>query len=335
MHKTDTRTRIVIAALILVAMVAPFVAGTRNNYYLNILISYCYYGIMTVSLNLLVGYTGQISLGHGAFMAIGGYAYAILSKTFSFPMPLALVAALCISFLCGLLLGLACCKLNAIFLAIVTIGFARSVGLFLTNEGWLTGGANGFTGIRRLHIFGHRLSNFEFYYVALLALLLVFLVCYRLIYSKTGRAFQAVRTAPIAAAAMGINVNGYKFLVCGISAAMAGLAGILYALNINYLSPDIFNKTSVLLITMTVIGGLGSLFGPVLGTLVIGTMPELLRPFAEHLNGIYGVLIILVLRFMPDGIYGALNQLGALASRYYRSLKKGSAGKAPAGGGKL
>jgi branched-chain amino acid transport system permease protein len=328
MHKTSTRTRIVITALILVAMAAPFVAGTRNNYYLNILISYCYYGIMTVSLNLLVGYTGQISLGHGAFMAIGGYAYAILSKTFLFPVPLALLAALCVSFLCGLLLGLACCKLNAIFLAIVTIGFARSVGLFLTNEGWLTGGANGFTGIRRLHFFGHRLSNFEFYYVALLALLVVFLVCYRLIYSKTGRAFQAVRTAPIAAAAMGINVNGYKFLVCGISAAMAGLAGILYALNINYLSPDIFNKTSVLLITMTVIGGLGSLFGPVLGTLVIGTMPELLRPFAEHLNGIYGVLIILVLRFMPDGIYGAVNQLGALASRWYRSFKK-----APASGG--
>jgi branched-chain amino acid transport system permease protein len=309
MHKTNTRTRVVISVLILLALTAPFVVGTRNNYYLNILISDCYYGIMTISLNLLVGYTGQISLGHGAFMAIGGYAYAILSKTFGLPLPLALAVSLCISFSCGLLLGAACCKLNAIFLAIVTIGFARSVGLFLTNEGWLTGGANGFTGIRRMHIFGHRLSNFEFYYVALAALLLMFIVCYRLIYSKTGRAFQAIRTAPIAASAMGINVNGYKFLVCGISAAMAGLAGVLYALNINYLSPDIFNKTSVLLITMTVIGGMGSLFGPVCGTLVIGTMPELLRPFAEHLNGMYGALIILVLRFMPDGIYGAITQL--------------------------
>ena len=120
---------------------------------------------------------------------------------------------------------------------------------------------------------------------------------------------QAVRNAPIAAAAMGFNVNGYKFLVCGISAAMAGLARCIYAINLNYLSADMFNKTSITLLTMTVCGGMGSLFGPVLGTLVIGTLPELLRVFANYLDGIYGVMIIVVMLFMPQGIYGGLKDL--------------------------
>ena len=108
---------------------------------------------------------------------------------------------------------------------------------------------------------------------------------------------------------MGINVNGYKFLVCGISAALAGLAGCIYALNMSYLSADMFNKTSITLLTMTVCGGMGSLFGPVAGTLVIGTLPELLRVFSNYLDGIYGILIILVMLFMPEGIYGGIKNL--------------------------
>ena len=190
-----------------------------------------------------------------------------------------------------------------------TSGFAKAVTITITNEKWLTGGANGFTGIPKLTVFGHKFSNFELYYVALAVTLLVFLFCYRLIYSKTGRAMQAVRNAPIAAAAMGINVNGYKFLVCGISAALAGLAGCIYALNMSYLSADMFNKTSITLLTMTVCGGMGSLFGPVAGTLVIGTLPELLRVFSNYLDGIYGILIILVMLFMPEGIYGGIKNL--------------------------
>ena len=203
-----------------------------------------------------------------------------------------------------------------------TTGFARAVNLVIINEGWLTGGANGFTGIPRLVLFGKKLSNFGFYFVALAVFLLVCLVCYRLVYSRTGRAFQAIRMSPIAAEAMGINVSRYKFLVSGISASMAGLAGCLYALNLNYLSADMFNNTSVMLITMTITGGLGSLFGPVIGTLVIGTLPELLRPVSSHLNGVYGVLIILVMLFMPDGIYGAIRSGVDTLSQKISSKKK-------------
>ena len=309
MHKAKKSTWIIIGIMIAVALVAPLVAGPKNNYMMNILISYCYFGILAASLNLLIGYTGQMSLGHAAFMAIGGYAYAILNKTLGVHFLLAIIGAVAISFVCGLFIGLACSKLSTIFLAMTTSGFAKAVTITITNEKWLTGGAHGFTGIPKLTVFGHKFSNFELYYVALAVTLLVFLFCYRLIYSKTGRAMQAVRNAPIAAAAMGINVNGYKFLVCGISAALAGLAGCIYALNMSYLSADMFNKTSITLLTMTVCGGMGSLFGPVAGTLVIGTLPELLRVFSNYLDGIYGILIILVMLFMPEGIYGGIKNL--------------------------
>ena len=309
MHKAKKSTWIIIGIMIAVALVAPLVAGPKNNYMMNILISYCYFGILAASLNLLIGYTGQMSLGHAAFMAIGGYAYAILNKTLGVHFLLAIIGAVAISFVCGLFIGLACSKLSTIFLAMTTSGFAKAVTITITNEKWLTGGANGFTGIPKLTVFGHKFSNFELYYVALAVTLLVFLFCYRLIYSKTGLAMQAVRNAPIAAAAMGINVNGYKFLVCGISAALAGLAGCIYALNMSYLSADMFNKTSITLLTMTVCGGMGSLFGPVAGTLVIGTLPELLRVFSNYLDGIYGILIILVMLFMPEGIYGGIKNL--------------------------
>lgn len=323
MHKAKKSTWVVIGIMIAAALVAPFIVGRNNNYMMNILISYCYFGILAASLNLLIGYTGQMSLGHAAFMAIGGYAYAILNKTLGWHFLLAMIGAVVISFISGLFIGLACSKLSTIFLAMTTSGFAKAVTLTITNERWLTGGANGFTGIPKLTVFGHRFSNFELYYVALGLALLVFLFCYRLIYSKTGRAMQAVRNAPIAAAAMGINVNGYKFLVCGISAALAGLAGCIYALNLNYLSADMFNKTSITLLTMTVCGGMGSLFGPVVGTLVIGTLPELLRVFANYLDGIYGIMIILVMLFMPDGIYGGIKSLAEKVMKKTQTVKTG------------
>ena len=316
MHKIKKSTIISIGIVLIAALIAPLVLGPKNNYYMNILISFCYFGIIAASLNLLLGYSGQISLGHSAFMAIGAYAYAILNKTFQWHFIFAAIGAIAITFLCGLLIGLACGKLNAIFLAMATAGFAKAVTLIITNEGWLTGGANGFTGIPKLQIFGHRLTNFQLYYVALALTLIVFLICYRIVYSKTGRAFQALKTSPIAAAAMGVDVQRYRLLVCGISAAMAGLAGCIYAVNLNYLSADMFNKTSVKILTMSVAGGLGNLAGPAIGAVVMGALPELLRGFSSHLDGVYGALLIFIVIVMPDGFAGGMNHL-----KYYIKSK--------------
>jgi branched-chain amino acid transport system permease protein len=319
MHKTNKETWIVIAVVLVVLMIIPLFFGTRNNYLMNIMVAYCYYGIMAASLNLVNGYSGQMSMGPGAFMAIGGYTYAILSKTFGVPIPLALLLGICHSFIWGLFLGLACSKLSAIFLGIASMGFSTALALFINNEGWLTGGANGFIGISRLVLFGHRFNNFEFYYVALAAAVLMQLLCYRLVYSKTGRALQAIRASPLAASAMGINVNMYKYLICGISAAMGGIAGCIYALNLTYLSADVFNTGNIMFLTMNAVGGgMGNLVGPIIGTFLVGSLPELLRPFSNHLMGVYGVLIVLMMRFMPFGIYGAFRQIrGKILARMH------------------
>jgi branched-chain amino acid transport system permease protein len=308
-HKTSKETWIVIAVVLVIMILIP-IPFRRNRYIINILVSFCYFAIMSSSLNLVNGYSGQMNLGPGAFMAIGGYTYAILQKTVGLPIPLALFLAIFHSFLWGLVLGLACCKLTAIFLGIASLGFSTALTLFITNEGWLTGGANGFSQINRLVFFGHKLNNFETYYVALAVAVLILIFCYRLVYSKTGRALQAIRSSPVAAAACGIDVNKYKLMICGISAGMGGVSGCIYAVNLTYLSADVFNADNVMYLTMNAVGGgMGNLIGPIIGTFVIGPLRELLRPSANHLQGVYGVVLVLIMRFMPFGIYGAFRQV--------------------------
>ncbi|MGI6004329.1 MAG: branched-chain amino acid ABC transporter permease [Christensenellales bacterium] len=337
MEKVKKPTKIAVAVAILLMIVLPFVLP-RTNYYMNIITSFCYFAILASSLNLLLGYTGQISLGHSAFMCIGGYAYGIFCKMFDFPgsQLVGIVLAIVISFLIGLFIGVACSRLNAIFLAMATVGFARAVSAFIVNEKWLTGGANGLTGIPRFQIFGiDKMKDYTFYlyFIALALAIVCILLCYRLVNSKTGRAFQAIKTSPIAAAAMGINVTGYKFLVCGISAGFAGLAGTIFAANLTYLSADMFNKMSVKLLTMTVAGGMGTIPGPLVGTLIMGTLPELLRPFANYLDGVYGLIIVLVFLFMPTGFYGGYTSIATwIKSKWTRKAIVETGGKGAASG---
>lgn len=305
MHKTSRANQIAIGLILLVACVLPFITGRTNNYMNNIYISFCYFTILSASLNLLIGYTGMISLGHGAFMAIGAYSYAIFSKTCGIHFLPATLLAIAFTFVCGLIVGISSCKLSAIYLAMATSTFAKALTVFIKNERTLTGGANGFSGIAKWTMFGVKFKNFEFYYVALILCLLVLLVCYRLIHSKTGRALRALSTAPIAASAMGVNVNGYKLLVNGIAAAMAAVAGVIYAVANAYISADMFSNFSAKLLTMVIVGGIGSLWGPVYGAVFIAMLPELMRGASNHLDGVYGAAIILCVLFMQSGLFGA------------------------------
>lgn len=161
MNTVSRSTKITIGVLILCAVAAPLVLGIDNSYLINILCSYCYFGIMCCSLNLLLGYTGQISMGHAAFMMIGAYTYGILNKYYGVHFLLAVIAAVLMSFAAGLLLGAACCKLNAIFLAMTTVGFYKAVSTFIVNEGWLTGGATGIPAIAKWSFFGVKLRNWH------------------------------------------------------------------------------------------------------------------------------------------------------------------------------
>ena len=329
-------TLIVIAVTMVVACVLPFVLPL-TNYWMCILISFCYFTILTSSLNLLLGYTGQVSLGHASFMAIGAYSYSIFAKNFPFPgsQIVGLLLGMIIPFIFGLFIGVACSRLSAIFLAMTTGAFARALKAFLMAEKWLTGGSSGLTGIPRMTLFGmNKLPTVQYnrilYFFALAAAFVVVLLCWRLINTRTGRAFQAIRLSPIAASAMGINVTGYKLLVCGISAAIAGFAGVIYSWNMAYISPDLFDKMGVKLLTMAVIGGMGTIPGPVIGAVVMGYLPELLRFFGQYLEASYGVLIILVFLFLPKGLFGGAKSL----TDYFQKKRKNTVAEAKVATGK-
>ena len=328
MIKMSRKSIIVTIGTMIVSVALPFIVPF-NNYWMCILVSFCYFTILSSSLNLLQGYTGQVSLGHNAFMAVGAYTYGIFAKKFTFfgSQVIGVFLGLLIAFLFGLLIGIACSRLSSIFLSMATSSFVKALTAIIVVEAWLTGGANGLTGVPRIKLFGiDKLApaayNRYLYYIALVMAFVIVMACWRLVNSKTGRAFRAIRNSPIAAASMGINVTGYKFLVCGISAAMAGLAGVIFAWNLSYLSADMFSKMGVRMLTMTVAGGMGTIPGPIIGSVIMGYLPELLRDFGGHLDGIYGLTIIIIFLFMPTGLFGGFEIIRNKITRVFNKSKR-------------
>lgn len=290
----------ILIALIL-AVLLP-VLTQNNKYYMDVFIMLGVYVILGSSMNLLIGYSGQISLGTAGFYGIGAYASVLLVINTGMPFLLALVLAVAICFGIGWVLGLPSTKLNFIFLGLSTAGLNTIIQLIITNSQF-TGGASGITGIPAVKLFGESMTKLQYYYMTLVFVVIVLFICYRIVHSKTGRALMAIRGNTIAASAMGINVNRYKLLVFAIVSAMDGLAGVLYAFNIRYIQAEAFTTNmSFKILTMGIIGGMGDLAGGVIGSLVAGILPELLRDMSKYQMTIYGLLIVLVLRFMPKGI---------------------------------
>ena len=336
MVKMSKTNIITVLGFLIAACILPWIVPF-NNYWMNILVSFCYFSILASALNLLLGYTGQVSMGHNAFMCIGAYAYGIFTVNFK-TMPgfqfFGLLLGILVPLIFGLIIGVACSRLSAIFLAMTTGAFAKALKAFIVAEKWLTNGANGLSGIPKLRLFGMdkllvASYNRILYYYALAGTFIIVLFCWRLVNSRTGRAFQAIKTSEIAAASMGINVTAYKFIVCGISAAFSGFAGVIYAWNLSYLSADMFDKLGVKLMTMATTGGMSTIAGPVIGAVIMGYIPELLRPFSAHLQGIYGLMIIFMFLFMPTGFYGAFRRARDIIIKLFVSRRKSAA----AGGG--
>ncbi len=305
--KENMPKAVLTAAALLAALVLPLIFSSR--YYLIILTNILLFSICAESLNLLLGYTGQISLGHGAFFMVGAYTFSILTKSYAVNQWLAILGSIVICILLGLLLGIPSCKVSAIYLAMVTAGFASVITLFVTNEAWLTNGPNGITGVSRPVIFGHKLTTLEFYYFCLLVLILVIIMVRNIVNSRTGRALMAVRGNTIAAAAMGVNVNHYKLMVFAVTSALAGLAGALYSMDMGMTGPSLFGTHSFLFLTSTIVGGMGSLAGPIVGAALVTMLPEWLRFAQTYMNGLYGIMIALVILFLPKGIYGGIESL--------------------------
>lgn len=301
MKKVKTRTKIIIAIVLLLAIIIP-IFTRENRYYMDVFIMLGIYVILGASMNLLIGYSGQISLGTAGFYGIGAYASVLLVMEANMPFLVGLIFAVVLCFLIGYVLGFPATKLNFIFLGLSTAGLNTIIQLIITNSEF-TGGASGITGIPSVKLFGEPMTKLQYYYMTLIFVLIVLFICYRIVNSKTGRALMAIKGNPIAASAMGININRYKLLVFAIVSAMGGLAGVLYAFNIRYIQAEAFTTNmSFKILTMGIIGGMGDLGGGVLGSLVAGALPEFLRDLSKYQMTIYGLLIVLVLRFMPKGI---------------------------------
>jgi branched-chain amino acid transport system permease protein len=302
------------ALLLALAVAATAPAWVWNPYHLHTLIMAGIFAILALSLNLLLGYTGQLSLGHAAFFGIGAYATGLLTVKLEWSPWIGLLAAVVLPGAAGYAIGRLALKLRGAYFVLLTISFAGCVSLVSVNWMDLTNGPLGVPGVPPLEIALLGLpavslrTKTAFYYVVLIAVALSYLVCLALIRSRVGRALVALRENETLAASVGIDGTHYLVLAAVVSAAMAGFGGGLYAHYTRFVSPEVFLFTyTVTMVIMVVAGGKGTLAGPVVGAVLFTVLPEALRAATswQWQMLLYGVLLVGVLFFMPEGIVPA------------------------------
>ena len=304
--------------LLLAAALVP--VGVRSEYILHTAVLAGIYVILASSLNITNGYTGLFSFGHAAFYGIGAYTAAILATRLGWGFALTLPAAGVVAAAFGAALALPTLRLSGIFLALVTIGFQEIAYLVTLNWIGLTRGPMGIPGIPPAALFGIELRGNAAYYWLVLALdVLTLFVLSRIVTSRVGRAFVAIREDELAAEASGIPAFRMKVLSFVIATFFAGIAGAFFAHHARFVSADSFrlDETFVIL-TMLIVGGLGSLAGPVIGAVALVILPEASRFLAEYRGVVYGLILIGVILFRPDGVAGVpgiIQPRGLLARR--------------------
>lgn len=262
------------------------------------------YAIAACGLNVIIGYAGQVSLGHAAFVGIGAYTAALLSTKVGSSFWISLPIVLAISAIFGLLLGLPSLRVREDFLAITTIGINFIVEAIFNYVPFF-GGALGIGGIPPIALFGAKLKGFAFFYLCIFFLLIVLAACWWFTRSWAGLACFALREEESAASSMGISPVRFKLLAFVVGTCMAGLSGALNAHYITFISATDFSfPFSILLLCMVVIGGMGTLWGPVLGALILGALPEIFRPIVDYRILFYTVMLLLMIRFQPGGLLG-------------------------------
>ena len=291
----------------LLALLLPILF--QDPYLRNILVIFGIYCLLALSLNIIVGYIGEVSLGHAAFFGLGGYASAILSKTVGFPVLLAIPGAVALSGVLGLFIGYLALRLRGPYFAITTLAFAEIIRLIVTNWVDLTRGPLGFTQIPPLVLgipgwFEFKVMNeLHYYYFVLVLVGLVFLLIYNLIHSPTGRTFLAIREQEFLARSVGISPFRYRVLAFVISTMIAGLAGAAYAHFFRIISPDInMVYYSAIPLMMVMVGGRGTLLGPFLGALLFAVLPELFRTAGTIRMVFFASFLLATIVYMPEGI---------------------------------
>lgn len=281
----------------------------KNAYHVDVLVTVGIYALLAMGLNVSVGFTGLLNLGYAAFFAIGAYTYALLNLHLGCPFWLGLPLAGLLSTAFGFIIGLPSIRVRGDYLAITTLGFGEIVRIAFNNLDRWTGGPNGLLGIDRPALWGFgsfSVNPVPYYYLVLLFVAVTAFFLLRLGDSKFGRALVAIREDELAAACMGIPTVRIKLYAFGVSSFIAGIAGVFFASKQTIVTPDSFDFVlSVLILAMVVLGGMGNVWGSVLGALVLGVLPELLREFASYRMLIFGLLMIGMMIFRPQGILGS------------------------------
>jgi branched-chain amino acid transport system permease protein len=276
-----------------------------SGYLITILITLVIYAILAHSLNIITGHAGQISLGHAAFFGIGAYTSAMLYAEAGLPFWMDVPLAALVAGIVGAILGIPCLRVRDDFLAITTMGInfvVEAIFLYIP----FFGGAMGIGGINLPNWFGREMTKPEYFLLILVVFALLLLLDRKLGRSWIGLAWASIREDEQAAGAMGVDIIRFKVLAFILGSAIAGLAGGFYAHFLTFIMPQNFGfGQSIFILCMVVFGGIGTRWGPVVGALILGVLPEISRPIMEYRTLIYGVLLLAMMRFQPGGLMGS------------------------------
>lgn len=302
----------------LVVVTLPFILG--SNYLIRVAVMAGIYIMLSLGLNIVVGYCGLLDLGYVAFYAVGAYTYAFFaSPHFGLHWPWLAVLPFAILFPAafGVALGVPVLRLRGDYLAIVTLGFGEIIRIFINNLNNVTNGPKGIANIDTIALFGFHFSTpTRFFYLVLFFVILFVITIGRLSNSRVGRAWAAIREDEDAAKAMGLNTHSLKLRAFAMGASFAGIAGCLFAGFQTFVSPESFTfGESVIIFCMITLGGMGSIPGAILGSIVLVVLPEILRPVADYRMLFYGLLLILVMTTRPQGLWPSKQRKRELLER--------------------
>lgn len=302
---TSKSGKYIISFFLVALLVLPWIG--LDSYITNLLVKIAIYSIMALGLNILVGYTGLVSLGQAGFVAIGAYATTILTKNFQMNFFLAMILAACIAAAFGVLVGMPSLRLTGTYLSIITLGFGEIIRTIIIVWEPVTNGPLGIRGIPMPEIFGITLDmhNGGLYYLTLVLAILTGIFSFLLYRSKTGRAMRSIKGDETAAIMMGINTTYYKVLAFVIAAVISSIAGSVYATQLGYIDQNTFTfDVSTMILSIVILGGMGTIRGMYFGATIIVLLPEIFRSLVDYRFVIYGLILILMMRFRPQGVLG-------------------------------
>lgn len=294
---------------LLIALALPFISG--SNYHLGVAHQVLIFIILASGYDLLLGFTGLLSFGHIGLFAIGAYTSAILVTSTGAPFIFGLIGAAVLTGVIGLVISIPALRIKGHSLTLLTLALGEVIRVVIRSMEWLTNGSHGLSSIPRPEILGYSFKHATpLYYLLLAVAMLTLLFVWRLKRSRFGRAFNAIRDSEIGADVCGVDISRMKMLAFGLSAVIAGIAGSFYAHTVRFISPEFFSLgLTVILLAMVLVGGRGTIIGPVLGAILFISLPEALRFIKEYYLVAFGLTIWLSVLLLPEGLAGLPKRL--------------------------